>query len=48
MLLRNITPLDSKTVRLQVGLTFYLDTDIDGRPVSPTAKIQVYNNKETK
>lgn len=48
MLLRNITPLDSKTVRLQVGLTFYLDTDIDGRPVLPTAKIQVYNNQETK
>ena len=48
MLLRNITPLDSKTVRLQVGLTFYLETDIDGRPLLPTAKIQVYNNQETK
>lgn len=48
MLLRNITPLDSKTVRLQVGLTFYLETDIDGRPLLATAKIQVYNDKETK
>ena len=48
LLLRNITPLDSKTVRLQVGLTFYLETDIDGRPLLATTKIQVYNDKETK
>lgn len=44
----NIIPLDSNTVRLRVGLTCYCDTDINGIPVSPTDKIQVYNNKETK
>lgn len=43
----NVIPLDCDTVRLQVGSTHY-DTDIDGIPVLPTAKIQVYNNKETK
>lgn len=42
----NIIPLDSNTVRLKVFLT-YCDTDINGIPVSPTAKIQVYNDKET-
>lgn len=43
----NIIPLDSNTVRVKVGLTFYCDTDINGIPVLPTAKIQVYNDKET-
>lgn len=44
----NIIPLDSNTVRLKLGVIFYIDTDINGIPVSPTDKIQVYNNKEAK
>ena len=43
----NVTPLDSDTVRLNVGTTHY-DTDINGRPVLTTVRIQVYNDKEAK
>ena len=43
----NIIPLDSNTVRLRVGFSYY-DTDINGIPVLATEKIQVYNNQETK